>query len=187
MGLQSIKEQRYKDRYFGKITKSKELNKIHLEGLLSAIGLVKVFSDGKETKITLTEKGKKFCLFENPVFKGSVEESLSKDESEFISAKCIPQRPLQHEVVKNIIRLVTETEHGKSADMADQLDEVCQVSIEQFMKSNRLEVFQEKIEREIIGKTNEILSENQKIDKAIENAGNDEAEVRKLKKTKKQK
>ena len=181
---QAIKEQRYKDRYFGKITKSKELETIHLDGLLSALGLIKVFTKNKDTKVTLTEMGKKFCLFENPVFKGKTDESLSKDESEFLSTKCIPQRSLEHEIVKNVINLVTETSHGKTSDMACDLDRVCFVSIDGFLKSNRLEKFEEKIKREIIKKSDEISKSNKAIDRRISDANEDE--IKALKNMKKQ-
>jgi len=183
---QAIKEQRYKDRYFGKITKSKELETIHLDGLLSALGLVKVFSKNKDTKITLTEMGKKFCLFENPVFKGKIDESLSKDESEFLSTKCIPQRPLEHEIVKNVIKLVSETSHGKTPDMACDLDRDCLESINEFLKSKHIGKFEEKIKREVIGKSNEIAKSNKEIDKRIANAGEIKDDVKALKNMKKQ-
>jgi len=183
--VQAIKEQRYKDRYFGKITKSKELETIHLDGLLSALGLVKVFSKNKDRKITFTEMGKKFCLFENPVFKGKIDESLSKDESEFLSTKCIPQRPLEHKIVKNVIKLVAETSHGKTPDMACDLDRDCFESINEFLKSNHQTKFEKKIKREVIDKSNEISKSNKEIDKRIVAAENED-EVQALKRMKKQ-
>jgi len=185
-GIQSIKEQRYKDRYFGKITKNKESNSIQLDGLLSAMGLVKVFAKNKDVKITLTENGKRFCLFENPVFKGKVDESLSKDESEFISTNCIPRRPLQYEIVKNIIKLVSETSHGKTSDMASDLNGVCHYSIRQALETNNYEQFGEKIQKEIMDKTEEIKDANKKIDDEINATKDDDEKIRALRKKKKQ-
>ena len=183
---QAIKEKRYKDRYFGKITKSKELGSIHLDGLLSALGLIKVFSKNKDVKITLTEMGKKFCLFENPVFKGKIDESLSKDESECLSTKCIPQRPLEHKIVRNIIKLVAETSHGKTPDMACDLNRDCFESINEFLKSNNLKKFEAKIKREVMSKSEKIIESNKEIDKRIADAGENEDEIRALKIMKKQ-
>jgi hypothetical protein len=185
-GLQSIKEQRYKDRYFGKVTKSKESNEVNLDGLLSALGLVKVFSKNKDTTITLTENGKKFCLFENPVFGGKIDESLSKDESEFITTNCIPQRPVQHQIVKRVIKIVSETDFNKTPDMADDLDEVCRMAIQDMADSNKLGEYAEKIQRDVLDKTTEITKSNKVIDDKILDVKDDEKEVRNLKKMKKQ-
>lgn len=186
IGTQSIKEQRYKDRYFGKITKNKDSGKIHFEGLLSALGLVKVFTKNKDIKITLTEKGKKFCLFENPVFKGIVDESLSRDESEFISTKCIPQRSLQYEIVKSTIKLISGIKDIKMSDLPTSLNGVCYTSIEEFLKINKQEKFAEKIQKEIIDKTEAITEFNNEIDDKIKLAEGDIDEVKRLKKKKKQ-
>ncbi len=185
-GLQSIKEQRYKDRYFGKITKSKESSEINLDGLLSALGLVKVFLKNKDTTITLTEKGKKFCLFENPVFKGKIDESLSKDESEFIVTNCIPQRSIQHQIVKNVVNLVSETDFGKTPDMTVDLDNLCLDSIQSMADSNKLGKYAEKIQRDVLSRSKEISESNKTIDDKIRDGKYDEKEVRKLKKLKKQ-
>jgi len=185
-GLQSIKEQRYKDRYFGKVTKSKESNEINLDGLLSTLGLVKVFSKNKDTTITLTENGKKFCLFENPVFKGKVDESLSKDESEFIVTNCIPQRPVQHQIVKRVIKIVSETEHGKTPDMTDDLDDVCRDTIQSMADSNKLGEYAKKIQKDVLDKSKTILKTNKVIDDEILDVKDDEKQVRNLKRLKKQ-
>ena len=185
-GLQSIKEQRYKDRYFGKVTKSKESNEINLDGLLSTLGLVKVFSKNKDTTITLTENGKKFCLFENPVFGGKVDESLSKDESEFITTNCIPQRPVQHQIVKRVIKIVSETDFNKTPDMVDDLDEVCRMAIQDMADSDKLGEYAVKIQRDVLDKSKEILKSNKVIDDKILEINDDEKEVRNLKKMKKQ-
>jgi hypothetical protein len=185
-GIQSIREQRYKDRYFGKVTKSIESNEINLDGLLSALGLVKVFSKNKETVITLTENGKKFCLFENPVFKGKVDESLSKDESEFIVTNCIPQRPVQHQIVKRVIKIVSETEHGKTPDMTDDLDDVCRDTIQSMADSNKLGEYAKKIQKDVLDKSKTILKTNKVIDDEILDVKDDEKQVRNLKRLKKQ-
>lgn len=165
---QSIKEERYKNKYFGKVTKRNETT-THLDGLLSALGLVKVFSDGfsKHAKITLTENGKNFYLLNNPVFGGKLDQSLSKEESMFLTTKCIPQRPLQLKINKKITKLVSETEHGKSPDMTDDLDKICVGSIEEFLKENPDEPNKDRIETEIVKKSEKMNPENERIRKHL--------------------
>jgi len=165
---QSIKEERYKNKYFGKVTKRTE-TATHLDGLLSALGLVKVFSDGfsKHAKITLTENGKNFYLLNNPVFGGKLDQSLSKEESMFLTTKCIPQRPLQLKINKKITKLVSETEHGKSPDMTDDLDKICVGSIEEFLKENPDDPIKIRIKKEIVEKSEEMNPENERIRKHL--------------------
>ena len=146
-----------------------------------------MFSKGnKDAKITLTEKGKKFCLFDNPVFKGKVDESLSKDESEFIVTNCIPQRPVQHQIVKRVIKIVSETDFNKTPDMVDDLDEVCRMAIQDMADSDKLGEYAVKIQRDVLDKSKEILKSNKVIDDKILEINDDEKEVRNLKKMKKQ-
>lgn len=165
---QSIKELRYKNKYFGKVTKRTE-TATHLDGLLSSLGLVKVFSDGfsKHAKITLTENGKNFYLLNNPVFGGKLDQSLSKEESMFLTTKCILQRPLQLKINKKITKLVSETEHGKSPDMTDDLDKICVGSIEEFFKENPDEPNKIRIENDIIAKSERMNPENERIRKHL--------------------
>lgn len=165
---QSIKEERYKNKYFGKITNRTE-TVIHLDGLLSALGLVKVFSDGfsKHAKITLTENGKNFYLLNNPVFGDKLDQSLSKEESMFLTTKCIPHRPLQLKINKKITKLVSETEHGKSPDMTNDLDKICMESIKEFFKENPDEPNKYRIETEIISKSEKMNPENERIRKHL--------------------
>jgi hypothetical protein len=184
-GSQSIKEERYKNKYFGKITKREGADVTHLDGLLSALGLVKVFSNGKVAKITLTENGKKFYLLNNPIFEGKVNESLSKEEGMFLSTKCIPQRPLQFEINKNIIKLVSETEYGKSSDMANDLDIICIESIEEFLESKIDEKIKNRIKKEILEKSITMNENNKKIKKIYLNT-EDLKERAKLRKEMKQ-
>ena len=72
---------------FGKIRKSRITKKEHFEGALSALDLIRATKDEEDDKVyvTLTEKGKKFFLMDNPVIQGEYEKGpLSKEESDFI-------------------------------------------------------------------------------------------------------
>lgn len=146
-----------------------------------ALGLIRVFSREKEVKITLTETGKKFCLFENPVFKGKMDVSLSKDESEFLSTKCIPQRRLELQMIKNAIKIVRETDYGKTKDMTDDLDNVCYDAVLEFVKSRDSKKFGAKIKSDIIDRTDKINEENKLIENKIAHVGDNPDEIRKLK------
>lgn len=178
---QAITEQRYKDRYFGKMVKNIKTGEIHFEGLLMALGLIRVFAREREVRVTLTENGKKFCLFENPVFKGKMDVSLSKDECEFLSTKCIPQRLLELKMIKNAINIVRETDFGKTKDMTDDLDNVCYDAVLEFIKSNNSKKFGAKIKTDIIDRTDKINTENKIIEKKISHAGDNPDEIRRLK------
>lgn len=182
---QSIKEERYRNKYFGKITKGEETDSSYLDGLLSALGLVKVFTKDNVAKITLTENGKKFYLLDNPIFEGKVDKSISSEESDFISTKCISQRQLQFKINKEIIKMVSETEHGKSPDMAMSLDKSCLESIREFLKENPDNRYKEKIQKEIIEKSETMNENNKKIRKVYDNT-DDLKEKAKLRKEMKQ-
>ena len=166
-GAQAIKEERYKNKYFGKITKREGADVTHLDGLLSALGLVKVFSNGKVAKITLTENGMDFVTKSNPIFEGELDQSLSEKESRFLTTKCISQRPLQFKINKKIIKEVLETEYRKSPDMAKDLDEICVKSIKEFFEENTDEKYKDRIEKEILEKSKSMNPENERIRKIL--------------------
>jgi len=121
----------------------------------------------KRKEITLTENGKNFYLLNNPVFGGKLDQSLSKEESMFLTTKCILQRPLQLKINKKITKLVSETEHGKSPDMTDDLDKICVGSIEEFFKENPDEPNKIRIENDIIAKSERMNPENERIRKHL--------------------
>jgi len=124
-----------------------------------ALGLVRVFARNKKAKITLSELGKKFCLFENPMFKGSLNTSLSKDECAILSTKCIPQRPLELKIIQNVINIIKETEHGKAQVIPCELDEVCTTAILEYVKSKDAK-WENKIKVEIIDRTERLDANN---------------------------
>jgi len=65
-------------------------------------------------QIGLTQRGYEFFKLENPIFKNYEEqwwdEVFSKEESDFIRKKIIPDFPLEEEFVKKAIELVSEAE-----------------------------------------------------------------------------
>ena len=52
---QALAEQRYKDRYFGKLNKSQDSGETTFAGALMALGIIKIFAKKKDVLITLTD------------------------------------------------------------------------------------------------------------------------------------
>ena len=157
--FQGLREKRYKDRVFGKIVRNRITGDVSFEGLLMALGLIRVFARNKKAKITLSEIGKKFCLFENPMFNDSLTTSLSKDECGFLATKCIPKRPLELKIIQNVINIIKETDHGKTQVTPCELDEVCTTAILEYVKSKDGK-WENKIKSEIIDRTERLDANN---------------------------
>jgi len=176
--------QRYRDRYFGRLRKDKETGRYLFEGLLSALGLVKVFVKGKEAMVTLTDAGKKFYMLDNPIFGGAMSPALSDEEGEFLSTKIISQRPLELKLIQKAIK-VTGTRRDLASNMTDVLDDEFLDTIKQFLKSPEARIFKEKIQREIVEKTQELMRNNDQVEKQLKKT-NDISEEKKLRESIKQ-
>ena len=148
---EALAEQRWKDKVFGKMRKSKETGNYSFEGELMALGLIKIWRKNKEFQITLTELGKKFAILENPVIHNQISslQPLSDSEKEFIARKIIPQRKLELEVSKAAVTIVKEAD-VLSGEMADYLDKVFKEKIEDFCKKKSL--FSEKVRKDLLKK-----------------------------------
>ena len=81
---QALAEQRYKDRYFGKLKRSHETGETTFEGALMALGIIKIFAKKKDVLITLTDSGKKLYLLDNPIINGTNFSAFSNEEREFL-------------------------------------------------------------------------------------------------------
>ena len=55
-------QNRYKEKFFGKIKRNKKNGKLYFEGLISALGLVRIFKIEGEYNVTFSEKGKEFYM-----------------------------------------------------------------------------------------------------------------------------
>jgi len=171
--------QRYRDRYFGRLRKNRETGEYLFEGLLSALGLVKVFVKGKEVMVTLTDAGKKFYMLDNPIFSGAMSPALSDEEGEFLSTKVIPQRPLELKLIQKAIK-VTGTRRDLASNMTDVLDKEFLEVVKQFHKSPEAKIFKERIQKEIVEKAEELISNNDSVEKQLKKT-NDVSEEKKLK------
>ena len=157
---QALAEQRYKDRYFGKLKRSQDTGKTTFEGALMALGVIKIFGKKKDVLITLTDSGKKFYLLDNPIINGTNFPAFSNEEREFLVTKIIPNRPLETKLIKTATEIITY-EDALSSDITDTLDMEFENTLKNFVKSSNDKKFTDKIQRDIIDKTTEIKQNNE--------------------------
>ena len=157
---QALAEQRYKDRYFGKLKRSQDTGETTFEGALMALGVIKIFAKKKDVLITLTDIGKKFYLLDNPIIKGTNFPAFSNEERKFQVTKIIPNRPLETELIKTATEIITY-EDALSTDITDTLDTEFENTLKNFVKTSNDKKFTDKIQRDIIDKTAEIKKNNE--------------------------
>ena len=157
---QALAEQRYKDRYFGKLKRSQDTGETTFEGALMALGVIKIFGKKKDVLITLTDSGKKFYLLDNPIINGTNFPAFSNEEREFLVTKIIPNRPLETKLIKTATEIITY-EDALSSDITDTLDVEFENTLKNFVKSSNDKKFTDKIQRDIIDKTTEIKQNNE--------------------------
>ena len=162
MRQEIIYQERYMDRNFGKIRKSQMDRKNYCDGLMSALGLIHVFeeynftSKENEIKVTFTENGRKLYMLENPIFVEILKESKnfdsswSSEEKQFIIEEIIPQRKLEHELMKTI-RDFLKTSNSKNS--LEKIEAKIQQKISEFAENAG--TYQEKLLK-IIENTQEI-------------------------------
>ena len=66
-------QNRYKEKYFGKLKRNRQDGKQYFEGLMSALNLIKFYKIEKERFITFTDEGREFFKLRNPIFDGEFE------------------------------------------------------------------------------------------------------------------
>ncbi len=109
----AMAQKRFKDQFVGKIRKSRVTKKDHFEGALSSLGLVYAVEEDEKTFISLTQLGKDFFLMDSPVIEGDYEKGpLTREESNFILKKLIPQRELEEKFVETAISVVKRFQKG---------------------------------------------------------------------------
>jgi hypothetical protein len=162
-------QNRYKEKYFGKLKRNRQDGKQYFEGLMSSLGLIRFFKIDKESFITLTENGKDFFKLENPIFDGEFElKSFSDDEVEFILNKLIKERPLESRLMSSAIKLI-ESKTGLNEEIVQQLDEAFYYTIEDYCKDNKTDKNYDKI-MEILESTNKIKDDSKEAEKELETA-----------------
>ena len=157
---QALAEQRYKDRYFGKLKRSQDTGETTFEGALMALGIIKIFAKKKEVLITLTDLGKKFYLLDNPIINGTNFPAFSNEEREFLVTKIIPNRPLETKLIKTATEIITY-EDALSSEITDTLDTEFENTLKNFVKKSNDKKFTDKIQSDIIDKTDELRQNNE--------------------------
>ena len=129
---QSIKEQRYKDRNFGKIKKTKDGNKT-LEGLMSALGLIRVFHNKDEVLVTFSEAGKKLYSMKNPIFNKTDDTAFSDKEQEYIIKYLISKRVLEAKLL-GVAKKIIQNSKSK-VNVVKDIEQAFQDEIKKFAKT----------------------------------------------------
>jgi len=129
---QSIKEHRYKDRNFGKIKKTKEGNKT-FEGLMSALGLIRVFEKRDEISVTFSEKGKTMYLMKNPIFQETDNSAFSPQEQDFVIEDLISERKLEAKLIEVAKKTIKDSKN--QADTVKDIEQAFQNEMVKFAKT----------------------------------------------------
>ena len=160
---------RYKDRIIGKPRKDRNFGDVSFDGMLSALGLIRTFTDNEDKKIhvTLTDEGKKFCMLENPVLNGDYKVAFSSEETQFIITKLIAQRGLEYRLMQTAVGIVksySEDNESKARSVAESLDDGFKSAIEDYLRTeNNDELIGANLSQTILSKTEEIEKENAKL------------------------
>ena len=115
-------QKRFKEQYVGKIRKTRETKKYNFEGALIALDLIYVTQEGENMYVSLTEKGKEFCLLDNPVINGDYSKPFSDEEKNFIYEKLLPGLELEYEFIKTALRTIKNFDEQSSKSITDVLD-----------------------------------------------------------------
>jgi len=153
---QAIKEQRYKDRNFGKIKKTKEGNKT-FEGLMSALGLIRVFENKDEVSVTFSEDGRKLFLMKNPIFKEIDDAAFSPEEQEFVIKHLISKRELEAKLLDVAKKIIQDSKNEENT--VKEIDVAFQKEIKKFTETYSDSNTSTRLEK-MIKLTEEVIEEN---------------------------
>ena len=153
---QAIKEQRYKDRNFGKIKKTKEGGKT-FEGLMSALGLIRVFENRDEVSVTFSEDGKKLYLMKNPIFKEIDDAAFSPEEQEFVIKHLISKRELEAKLLDVAKKIIQDSKN--ESNTVKEIDVAFQKEIKKFTETYSDSNMSTRLEK-MIKITEEVIEEN---------------------------
>lgn len=89
---------RFKDHYVGRVRRDRAARTEYADGAPAALGLVTIFSEGGEQRVTLTEAGRRLCMMDNPVIAGErvAGKALNEEEASFILGELVPRLPLEN-------------------------------------------------------------------------------------------
>ena len=161
-------QQRYRDKMFGKVRKIKNSRTHVLDGLLSSLGLIRVFNVGGEYLVTFTEEGQKLYLKENPYFEHGGNIHFSEEERELIVENISQKRKLEMRLIKSALKCIKESKN--SLQITDSLDNNFSDTISEYAKEEKGD-FQMKIQ-EIVENTNKIKQEKIDYEKELPETSN---------------
>ena len=153
-------ENRYKEKYFGRVKRSREDGNEYFEGLLSALNLIRAFKKNDELHVTFTKEGKKLFNEDNPTFNGDLSKVFSEKEGIFILKNLFSERKLEINLMKSAINLIKSKE-GLNEEIVGQLDEAFLIQFEEYCDSNKKDRHVERL-RDIVETHKEILVKRKK-------------------------
>lgn len=131
-------QNRYKEKFFGKIKRNKKDGRLYFEGLLSALGLVRIFKIDGEYNVTLSQKGKEFYMLQNPIFeRESISDAFSDEEKQYILEQLISNRQLEVQLMNSAINTISVKDDLRNKDMIEYLDEAFENTLKTYCESNK--------------------------------------------------
>jgi len=97
---------RFREQYVGKVRIERDTGDEYFEGILAALGFVKLIKEGSEEFITFTKRGRDFYLLDNPILNGDYTRGLYDKEAEFILEKIIPEFKLESMFYDTALRTI---------------------------------------------------------------------------------
>jgi len=167
-------QNRYKERYFGKIKRNKKDGRLYFEGLMSALNLIRIFKIDGEYNVTFTEQGKDFYLKQNPVFEGEyLTSSFYGDETKYILENLLLGKVLEIRLMSAALKIVGvfDEKMNSEKNITDYLDEAFENTLEEYCGLDKKEVYFERV-REILDSTNKLKQEAASAKEAIDAESN---------------
>ena len=139
-------QNRYKEKFFGKVKRNKKDGKLYFEGLLSALGLIRIFKIDGEYNVTFSEKGKEFYMLQNPIFdREFISEAFSDEEKQYILEKLISDKLLEVQLMNSAINTINVKDDLRNKDMIEYLDEAFENTLKTYCDSNKDDFNSEKL------------------------------------------
>ena len=153
-------EIRYKEKYFGRVKRSREDGNEYFEGLLSALNLIRTFKKNDELHVTFTKEGQELFGEENPTFNGDLSKVFSEKEGIFMLEKLFSKRKLEMNLMRSAVNLI-ESKEGLNEEIVSQLDETFLYEFEAYCKLNKKNKHIERL-NEIVENHKEIMVKRKK-------------------------
>ena len=153
-------ESRYKEKYFGRVKRSREDGNEYFEGLLSALNLIRTFKKNDELHVTFTKEGRDLFNEDNPTFNGDLSKVFSEKEGIFMLENLFSKRKLEMSLMKCAISLI-QSKEGINEEIVSQLDQAFCYEFEEYCKANKKNMHIERL-NEIVENHREIMAKREK-------------------------